>query len=166
VVAYRLVTLINLAPPLRRGFLCSWFGDADYPRRLTSLPSQYMPNLQFVGSLYFDFTLGLAKEFMLDQAKGIADDLDALTLPLRFHAACDVHGIAPETIDEFLAAPCIGFMRPRARRCTRVRSIAESERTGKPPAIAGPLTTCCDIVRRLRIMPACQESRRADLNPV
>jgi hypothetical protein len=107
-----------------------------------------MPNLQFVGSLYFDFTLRLAEGFMLDQAKGIAGDLDALTLPLRFHAACYVHGIAPEIIDEFLAAPCIGLMRASSKTL-HARSIYRGEeRTGKPPAIAGTLTTCCDIVRR------------------
>src|SRR6185437_7873790 len=73
-------------------------------RRSSSLPSQYVPNLQFVGALDLDFAPGLADELIPDQAKGVAGNLDALALPLRFHPACDVHGIAPEVVDEFLAA--------------------------------------------------------------
>jgi hypothetical protein len=43
---------------------------------------------------------------------------------------------------------CIGFMRASSET-SHARSIYRGkERTGKPPAIAGPLTTCCDIVRR------------------
>ena len=71
-----------------------------------------MPDLQLIAPLYFDCTLGLADEFILDQSKGIASDLDGLTLSLRFHTTCDVHSITPEVIDKFLAADLVPIKTP------------------------------------------------------
>ena len=78
---------------------------------LSSLPSQHVPNLQLIAPFYFDRTLGLADEFIPDQSEGVAGDLDALTLSLRFHATRNVHGITPEVIDKFLAADDAGHHR-------------------------------------------------------
>src|SRR6266508_768050 len=55
-------------------------------------------------SFYFDFAATLEGIFVFEVFVGGRGNLDGSQLAQRFHAAGDVHGVAPEIVDEFLAS--------------------------------------------------------------
>ena len=86
-----------------------------------SFPSEYVPHLHFIGALQLDGPAGFAVELVLDQVVGAAGDLDGPGLAVGFHTARQIHGRAPEIIDELLAADDAGH------HWARVDANAEGE---------------------------------------
>src|ERR1700733_12044664 len=74
-------------------------------------PSEYVPHLHIVGALQLDGPSGFAVELVLDQVVGAAGDLDGPARALGFHTARQIHGRAPEIVDELLAADDAGHHR-------------------------------------------------------
>ena len=100
-----------------------------------------MPNLGVAGALDHDRALRPAVERVLDQFVGAAGDLDRAALALRFHAAGDVHDVAPQIVDELLAADHARHHRPGV----------DADAEGEPPTAEGA---------RRRSPPACRARDR------
>src|ERR1700733_5827748 len=77
-----------------------------------NLPADYTPYFQSACAFHLDGSGGFAVELSADQIVGAAGDLDRPALPMRFHAARQVHRLAPEIVDELFAADHAGDHRP------------------------------------------------------
>jgi len=76
------------------------------------LPADHAPHFQSARAFHLDGSGGFAVELGANQIVGAARDPDRPALPMRFHAAREVHGRAPEIVDELLAADHAGDHRP------------------------------------------------------
>src|SRR6266540_2172518 len=65
-------------------------------------------------SFHFDFAATLEGIFVFEVFVGGRGNLDGSQLAQRLHAAGDVHGVAPEVVDEFFASDDPGDDRPAA----------------------------------------------------
>src|SRR3984957_2784162 len=68
------------------------------------LPANHTPHVHFACAFHLDGSGGFAVELSADQIVSAARDLDRPALPMGFHAARQVHRVAPEIVDELLAA--------------------------------------------------------------
>src|SRR3984885_11230427 len=95
-----------------RNVCCAGSSGCGRLSRWAGLPPNHTPHFHSARAFHLDGCGGFAFELRANQIMGAARDLDDPALPMRFHAARQVHRRAPEIVDELLAADHSGNHRP------------------------------------------------------